>query len=138
MIHSKHASWDPPFMDWQRYKTICDSPGVCSRWLLEQSAELVDEPRLAGRLQDQLQQTPVAKPDDHEGSIETDMFRMSLTLDEVRRVRGCVEAAAAAGATTSATRGRGLGGFVETWREYERHLERGAGGYPGGGSGLVR
>jgi hypothetical protein len=57
------------------------------------------------------------------------MFRMSLSLDEVRALRLRVEAAQAAGETTSATRERGLGGFVETWREYEHYLAD-AGGTP--------
>lgn len=109
-------------MDWETYKALCDSPDVGSRWLLEQTLELVDRPELAARLRQCLQTGPVEKPADHQGGPETDMFRMALTLDEVRAIRERVEAAAAAGTETSGTRGRGLGGFVETWREYERFL----------------
>jgi hypothetical protein len=114
-------------MDWDRYKTLCDTPDVCSRWLLEQTLEL-DEPALAQRFGDDMSAGPLPKPDDHEGGSETDMFQMSLTLPEVRMVCRRVEQAMAAGETTSGTRERGLGGFVETWREYQRYLERRASG----------
>ncbi len=120
-------------MNWERYKAICDTPDVCSRWLLEQTLELVAEPSLAGRLRAHLDGTPLEKPDDHEGGPETDMFRMSLGLDDVRALRRRLEEAVAAGATTSGTRDRGLNGFIETWQEYERYLEhRGGGGSRGG------
>ena len=114
-------------MDWERYKALCDSPDVCSRWLLEQTLELVGEPALAKRLRDHLQAGPLPKPDDHEGGSETDMFQMSLILSEVQALHQRVAQAAAAGSTTSGTRDRGLGGFVETWRDYERFLDRRAG-----------
>ncbi len=54
----------------------------------------------------------------------TDMSAMTPTHAEVAALRRRVEQAAAAGETTSATRGRGLGGFIEAWREYEQYLER--------------
>lgn len=111
-------------MDWDRYKTLCDTPDVCSRWLLEQTLELLEASSVSRKLEDALRQPPIDKPDDHEGGPETDMFRLSLGLEDVRAVRERVEQAQAAGETTAATRDRGLGGFVETWREYEQQLER--------------
>ncbi|MDZ7670188.1 MAG: hypothetical protein U5Q16_12470 [Gammaproteobacteria bacterium] len=111
-------------MDWNRYKALCDTPDVCSRWLLEQTRELLDEPSLKFRLNDGLSAQPVPKPDDHEGDAATDMFQMDLSLPEVRALRRQIEAAAAEGRTSSGTRGRGLGGFVEAWLEYERYLEQ--------------
>lgn len=116
-------------MDWNTYKALCDAPDVCSRWLLEQTLELVDQPALAARLGEDMARGPLPKPDDHEGGDETDMFQMTLSLDEVRTLRQRVERAGADGTTTSGTRDRGLGGFVETWREYEQFLE----GRPGSG-----
>jgi hypothetical protein len=110
-------------MDWDRYKTLCDTPDVCSRWLLEQTREIVDEPSLKFRLNEDLSATPLPKPADHQGDAATDMFRMSLSLPEVRALRRQIESAAAEGRTSSGTRGRGLGGFVEAWQEYERYLE---------------
>ena len=111
-------------MDWNRYKALCDTPDVCSRWLLEQTLELVDDAALAERVRDDMSKGPLPKPDDHEGGEETDMFQMSLGLADVRALRERVEQAADRGEATDATRGRGLGGFVETWREYEQYLER--------------
>lgn len=115
-------------MDWQRYKTMCDTPDVCSRWLLEETLTLLDEPSVAIRLREDMGRSPLTKPDDHAGGEETDMFRMSLSLREVRAIRRRVEEAIATGATTRG--GRTLGGFAETWQEYERYLEH-AGGAPG-------
>jgi len=111
-------------MDWQRYKAICDAPDVCSRWLLEQTLELLDHDDLASRLRADMARAPIDKPADHRGGAATDMFAMTLSYDEVAALRELVERAAGAGATTSATRGRGLGGFIEAWREYEQFLER--------------
>ena len=111
-------------MDWDTYKTLSDAPDVCSRWLLEQTLELVATPGLAARVRAPMHPGPLPKPPDHQGGRETDMFRMSLTLDEVRLLRQRVEDAAGGGASTSGTRDRGLGGFVETWREYEAFLDR--------------
>jgi hypothetical protein len=114
-------------MDWQRYKAICDAPDVCSRWLLEQTLELVEGDDVAAHLQADMARPPIDKPADHRGDAATDMFAMTLTHAEVAALRERLERAAAAGETTSATRGRGLGGFVEAWREYEQYLERRAG-----------
>jgi len=120
-------------MDWERYKAICDTPDVCSRWLLEQTLELVAPGDLAAHVQADMARPPVEKPADHRGDAATDMFAMTLSCDQVAALRQCVEQAAAAGTTTSATRGRGLGGFVEAWREYEQYLERRQERRPGGG-----
>lgn len=114
-------------MDWQRYKALCDTPGVLSRWLLEQTLELVEDDDLAARLRGATAQDPLPKPSDHAGDADTDMFQVDLTLPEVRRVRERVQRAAEQGDSTSGTRQRGLGGFVETWREFETHLEAGGG-----------
>ena len=114
-------------MDWQKYKQLCVSPGVCSRWLLTQTVELLDDDVVAARLRQTLSRQPLAKPLDHRGGVETDMFRVRLSLAEARVVLAAVEAAVVRGAATSGTRGRGLGGFVEAWREYLQHLEQGGG-----------
>jgi len=120
-------------MDWERYKAICDTPDVCSRWLLEQTLELVADDGLAAHLRADMARAPIDKPADHRGDAATDMFAMTLGHDEVAALRRRVEQAAAAGETTSATRGRGLGGFIEAWREYEQFLERRRDSRPGGG-----
>jgi hypothetical protein len=114
-------------MDWDRYKALCDRPDVLSRWLLEQTLELVDDAALAGRLRRALAGAPVPRPPDHRGGPELDMLEPRLELADVEAVHRAVTAAAAAGRTTSATRGRGLGGFIEAWDEYRRWLIRTSG-----------
>ena len=114
-------------MDWAHYKRICDSPDVCSRWLLEQSRELVDDHDLKDRLTRALMEPPIVKPRDHRGGAGTDMFRPRLELSEAERLRHAVEQAIVTGRTTAATATRGLGGFAEAWLEYENALRHGTG-----------
>ena len=109
-------------LDWERYKRICDTPNVFSRWMLEQTAELTD-PLLSQLLEAALTTTPLAKPVDHRGGPSTDMFELELSLDQTRSVAKSVAAALVEGRTSSATRERGLGGFREAWNDYLRYLE---------------
>ena len=115
-------------MDWQRYKQLCDQPNVFSRWMLEQTLELVDSTAspgaqsLAQRLAQVLRQTPVAKPADHTGESATDMLVLAWSIDEVVAMVDLVKLAMAEARTSVATRQRGRGGFVEAWGEYARHL----------------
>jgi limonene-1,2-epoxide hydrolase len=112
-------------MDWNEYKALCDSPPVFSRWMLEQSVELlVDEPRLASALANLLETSPIEKPRDHRGGAATDMFVVSLSARESREIFAAIGTAIDDGRTTTATRARGLGGFRETWREYAAYVER--------------
>jgi hypothetical protein len=110
-------------MDWPTYKRLCDRPDVWSRWMLEQTAALLADVGLRARLGDFLDAAPLAKPTDHRGGAATDMFTLDLTVVEVAAIRGEIEAARHRGATSPATRARGLGGFVEAWTEYHRFLE---------------
>jgi hypothetical protein len=109
-------------VDWDRYRQLCDTPGVFSRWMLEQTQELL-EPDLAMRIARVLTDPPLPKPSDHRGGAATDMFLLALTREDVARICRSVAAAAEAGVTTSSTTGRGLGGFREAWEEYLRALE---------------
>jgi hypothetical protein len=109
-------------VDWDRYKALCDRPDVLSRWLLEQTAELVSDGNLSLRLARVLEGVPLPRPDDHRGPAALDMLRPELTQDEVAACREAVSLAVIAGRTTSATRERGLGGFFEAWDEYHRWL----------------
>jgi len=108
-------------LDWDAYKQLCDTPNVFPRWMLEQTCEL-----LAGELREQLTRNladaPLDKPSDHRGGAATDMFVLRLPLCHAIAVRDRVRAAVAAGESTSATAGRGLGGFEEAWQEYVQHV----------------
>lgn len=110
-------------MDWARYRELCDQPEYWSRWMLEQCLELFraqGHAALAEALTLALATQPLERPQDFSGPASTHMFHMALP-PQLRR-EGCtlVERAAAAGLTTSGTSQRGLGGFVEAWREYSR------------------
>jgi hypothetical protein len=108
-------------LDWDAYKRLCDTPDVISRWMLEQTAELLNG-ALRVELENALKLSPLLKPCDHKGGAATDMFQLSLTTEQVQAVHERIVSAVAGGATTSGTRARGLGGFEEAWREYVDHL----------------
>ena len=108
-------------LDWQRYKELCDRPTVFSRWMLEQTRELVDGP-LAEALDVMLDGPPLARPAGHRGGRPTDMLELRLSLDQCRAIQRSVAGAVARGVTTSGTRSRGLGGFLPAWQECVEHL----------------
>ena len=116
-------------MEWERYKQLCDQPNVLSRWLLEQTRELavrVDS-SIVPLLDATLQCAPLTKPADQRVASETDMFTLAWSQREVAVVVELVVSARDRGTTTSATRLRGLGGFIEAWQEYATYLDdRGA------------
>ena len=103
--------------DWPSYKELCDRPNVLSRWMLTETASLL-EPPLRQRLLAQLA-TPLPKPADHRGGPDTDMFEVALSEADAHGVRLAVERAVQAGTRSPGTQSRGLGGFVEAWRELE-------------------
>lgn len=107
-------------MDWDRYRALCDSPQYFTRWMIERSALLVDDAALRSAVCEALMGTPLRKPAGHKGGVATDMFGMTLTVEQAGRVLAAVRLAADAGRTTS--EGRGLGGFVAAWNEYDAHL----------------
>jgi len=104
-------------LDWERYKQICDTPNVFSRWMLEQTRELT-APLFSVELGGVLEKIPVPKPADHHGERATDMFELSLEPDQVLAIAEEVAQAVRLSRTTSGTAGRGLGGFQEAWAEY--------------------
>jgi hypothetical protein len=110
-------------LDWDAYKRICDRPEVWSRWMLDQTAELL-EPELATRLAAGRPAAALAKPAGHHGDAATDMFLLDLEPATVRAIACAVRRAIAAGISTSGTRQRGLAGFGEAWREYEQAIGR--------------
>lgn len=112
-------------MDWSSYKQLCDTPPVFSRWMLEQTIALA---QARGLCCEQLQQTlagrALEKPGDHIGGSATDMFTLDLAPVDARRIVDLIALASACGDSTPATRHRGLGGFLEAWREYAEFLNQ--------------
>lgn len=105
-------------MEWERYKRLCDQPNVVSKWLLEQTLELVVGEGVAAALRRALDSPSLAKPVDHRGAEATDMCVLDLPRVQCEEVLRLVQAARDAEVVTSGTTERGLGGFVEAWREY--------------------
>ena len=107
-------------VDWTTYKSACDQPDHWSRWMLEQSALMIEEVGLANKLLAALMTEPIPKPNDHSGPIETDMFVLRLPPYERDQIlleihRAC---AAAENAVTVAGRCRTRVGFTAAWQEY--------------------
>jgi len=93
--------------------------------MLEQCVELLAmDLRLQDALAAALRAEPLAKPSDHRGGAQTDMFEVTLALDDARAIHRVIGDAARDGRTTARTRPRGLGGFEEAWREYVTYVER--------------
>jgi len=114
-------------MDWETYKVLCDRPWVVSRWMLEQTRELLlagGHTAEAAILRASLEADAIAKPEDHRGGRDTDMFELRLQAGEVHAIARLVADAVRSGRTTRATAARGLGGFVEAWEEYRRWIDR--------------
>ncbi|MCZ6655781.1 MAG: hypothetical protein O7C67_00655 [Gammaproteobacteria bacterium] len=110
-------------MDWNCYKQRCDKPEMWSRWMLNETIELVgDQSHLAQTLEAVLREEPLAKPPGHRGGPETDMFELALDIADVDTIVAAVRQAVEHKATTSG--GRGLGGFAEAWQEFQRHVSR--------------
>jgi len=87
--------------------------------MLRSSAELVSRLRredLADIMTQALTGEPLAKPLDHKGPPETDMFRLNMNRAHRREVLELVKQAYAN--QTLSLGERGLGGFVEAWQEF--------------------
>jgi len=110
-------------LDWKCYKQICDTPSVFSRWMLEQT-HLLTESSFTPLLEPILQTAPILKPDDHLGNAATDMFTLTLTIEQVQAISNAIDDAVANERRTQATTRRGLGGFSEAWADYVRYLEK--------------
>ena len=99
-------------MDWNHYRSICDTPNVLSRWMLERSAVLLEddgEAGLARVLREAALARPLDKPEGHRGGADTDFFVVDLREHQVRKVLAIAGAAADR---------RAGAGFVAAWQEY--------------------
>ena len=113
-------------MDWVRYKQLCDQPDYWSRWMLEQCIELftvLREEQLVAQLHLALAGDPLPVPPDHKGPAGTQMYNLCLSPEQRTAGVEAIETAAVRGIVTRQTQARGLGGFVEAWREYSVYTE---------------
>lgn len=108
-------------VDWDEYKRRCDEPGTFSRWMLQQTMELLQQAQaeeLALKVGSALHAAPMPKPQGHKAGALTDMFVLDLPVADARAVMAWLRHAVESDWRTSGTHARGLGGFVEAWTEY--------------------
>ena len=113
-------------MQWSTYKALCDRPDYWSRWMLDQCMELLrrqDLEALGQVLADAIADQPLDVPADHKGPSETRMHRVDLAPAMRQEILAAVELASVRGIITPQTATRGLGGFVEAWREYAAYVD---------------
>lgn len=65
-------------LDWDDYKSLCDSPTVMTRWAIENTRRLVAQPDAREALDETLDGQPVEKPVDHTGDADTDCFCLEV------------------------------------------------------------
>lgn len=108
-------------LQWSTYKRLCDQSDHWSRWMLDQSIDLLGqlgEEHLASMLGSALNGAPIEQPATHRGPVAAQMFVLTLPVPSRRRIFAAMQRAVELEMSTPATAQRGLGGFVEAWREY--------------------
>ena len=110
------ASKDSISDAWNEYRHLCDQPNVLSRWMLEQTIQLINDPALTQPLASVIVGTPLGKPADQYQNSLTDMFVVSMTKHQLEPI--VVEVRRAVAENRTLPTGRGLGGFEESWSEY--------------------
>ncbi len=110
-------------MRWEVYKQRCDQPDVVSRWMIEQTAELLDA-GLRERLLAELAEKPIPPPRGHLGDDRADMFVINDLSDVALEISDSVDRAVIAGRRTSATTIHGVGRFGEIWCSYAAYVKR--------------
>lgn len=104
-------------MEWAKYRELCDSPNVFSRWALEQTKLQVD-PDLRRVFDQILISQYVEKPSDHKGDERTDMFVLELDRTAIREIIECLQSAESSNKKTRGSVVRGFDGLIKAWEEY--------------------
>ncbi len=89
--------------------------------MLEQCIDLFEQLEradLSALLKDAAAGEPLQTPADHKGPAATHVLRVELDVEVRGDMLSAIEDAHERGMTTIQTERRGLGGFVEAWREY--------------------
>ena len=82
-----------------------------------------NEADLAAQVGQALRGEAIPTPDDFKGGEQLQMFALDLSLSDGQKALAAVEKAVHAEQMTPGTAHRGLGGFVEAWREYVSYLD---------------
>ena len=110
-------------MRWEVYKQRCVQPDVVSRWMIEQTAGLLDA-GLRGRLLAELAEKPLPPPRDHLGDARVNMFVTNELSRVDLEISDSVDRAVVARRRTSATTINGVGRFGEIWCHCGVSVER--------------
>ena len=96
--------------------------------MLEQCIDLMaqlERAELSRLLLEAVAQTPIEVPSDHKGPDATRVVPLLLSPGERLEILEAVIDADRRGLRTPQTARRGLGGFIEAWREYAEYVEHG-------------
>ncbi|MDA1073405.1 MAG: hypothetical protein O3A63_01420 [Proteobacteria bacterium] len=106
-------------MDWETYKALCDQPQYWSRWMLEQTRNLLESRNpVAVKIAQALKAVPLLKPPDHTGDKRTDMFAIDLGEAEVSDILAAIRRA------HDREPERILPGFELAWIEYRSGVRK--------------
>ena len=108
-------------MRWEAYKQQCEQRDVLSRWVIEQTAELLDDD-LRGRVLAELAAEPLPRPSGHVGDRRADMFLINDLGDVALAVSAAVGQAVRGGRCTSAATTLGVRRFDAVWRSYAGYV----------------
>jgi len=111
-------------MRWEAYKRQCEQPDVLSRWVIEQTAELLDDD-LRGRVLAELDAEPLPRPSGHVGDRRADMFLINDLGDVALSISVAVGQAVRGGRCTSAVTTLGVRRFDAVWRNYAAYVAAG-------------
>ena len=110
-------------MDWQTYKQLCDQPDYWSAWMIDQCCQLLQASDVSEAtavdqtLRADLSRPFLPQPLDHTGGSRTQMFQVTITLEQCQLLLGVIEQAVRQNRVTQDTQSRGLGGFVPACEE---------------------
>ena len=110
-------------MRWEVYEQRCVQTDVVSRWMIEQTVELLDA-GLRGRLLAELAEKPLPPPRDHLGDARVNMFVTNELSRVELEISDSVDRAVVARRRTSATTINGVGRFGEIGCNYAAYVER--------------
>ena len=110
-------------MRWEAYKKQCEQPDVLSRWVIEQTAELLDDD-LRGRVLAELAAEPLPRPSGHLGDSRADMFLLNDLGDVALAISAAVVHAVRGGRRTSAVTNLRMKRFVAVWNNYAAYVAR--------------
>lgn len=104
-------------MDWDTYKKLSHDPEYFTRWALDKTSHYVDD-SIKSVLEAITQGTPLAKPIDHKGGIETDVFRINVVRAIALTIVDSLTQAATVEKIKGGSAQPNLSPLIRSWEEY--------------------